>query len=369
MASLNDPYMNCSDGTRIYYVPRDHTIYMDKSSLLYGETGSGKSTILIDILYMLRGKISMVFAFCPTDYIDNSFKNIIPECMIFGEVDIDSLKSIWMAQRERAKIYETAKNLNVLLSLFKRIASSQEKRLAKLIIEKSETSIRDVVNNDRLDWGIKKNEKRRIGKERDKNLSTLFKDCIRDGIHKFRNMDLDEDELIAKKYLDFNPRIAIIFDDCLSSASKWKNEEVFKKMFMEGRHIYITQIYTLQDDKGIPPYLRKNSINSIFTSTNCASTHFETSSNGYSASEKKKAKKMIEQVFAQQRGEAPHYKKLVYNKKDADRFGVTIADVHDDNSFQVGSRYTWKYTEKLPRKDKDKNVKKRLKNEYLSFRD
>ncbi len=368
MDSPNDPYIVCSDGTRIYYISRDTNIYKDKVTLLYGDTCSGKSTILKDILYMLRDEVSIAIAFAPTDYIDKSFKNMIPEFLIFREVDVDSLKSIWEAQKKRAKKYRTANNLNVLYSLFKKIASEQDRNLAKIIVERAEASIKDVTNNDRLDWGNKKNEKLRIGTNRDKNLSKLFKDCIRKGINKFRDMNLDNDEDTAKTYLDFNPRIVLIFDDCLSTAAKWKNEGVFKQMFMEGRHSFMTQIYTLQDDKGIPPDLRKNARTSIFTSGNCASTHFEARSNGYSTSDKSKAKKMMDIIFARTRGAPPHYRKLVYNKDDPDLFGVTIADVHDDEPFQVGSHYTWKYTEKLPRKNKGEHTVKRDRNEYLTFR-
>lgn len=45
-----------SDGVSINYIPKDYKYYLNKSTILFGASGSGKSTILIEILYLLRKK-------------------------------------------------------------------------------------------------------------------------------------------------------------------------------------------------------------------------------------------------------------------------------------------------------------------------
>lgn len=365
MLPIEDEYITTNDGTKIYFTPlKDPEMFKNRVILLYGETNSGKSTILKDILYILRNKVSIPIVFSPTDYINNSYQGIVPPVLIYNEVNVERVESIWDEQLKRALLYDRANDLDILFSLFNKVADNFEKKKAQLIINKAQESVKDVMLDSRIDMVAKKNETTRITEERSSNLKKLFKSCIRIYTNKLQGMKLDKDESTALKYLDFNPHIIIIFDDCLSTANRWRNEEVFKKMFMQGRHSYITQIYTLQDDKGITPDLRRNSRISIFTSSNLASTHFEAKSNGYHSSEKKKAQKIIERIFSHKRGSTPHYQKLIYNKDDPDRFGVTIADLHDD--FVAGSIYTRKYTEKLPRKSKY-SIDKRKKNAYLNI--
>ena len=134
----------------------------------------------------------------------------------------------------------------------------------------------------------------------------------------------------------------------MAGVKRWGKEEVIKKLFYQGRKYFITQIYTLQDDHGIPPDLRKNGMFSIFTSSNLASIYFETKSNGITSQDRKDAKKIIISIFRERRGAPQHYQKLVYDKTKADKFMYTVADEYED--FRVGSSYIWKYTDKLPKK-------------------
>lgn len=53
-------------------------------------------------------------------------------------------------------------------------------------------------------------------------------------------------------------RMFLVMDDCLASASKWKNSDAIKELFMNGRHLAIFYIVTLQYMKGISPDLRGN---------------------------------------------------------------------------------------------------------------
>jgi len=45
-------------------------------------------------------------------------------------------------------------------------------------------------------------------------------------------------------------------DDCQSSAKRWANTEIMKKLLMEGRHLNITFMLILQYSVGIGPDLR-----------------------------------------------------------------------------------------------------------------
>jgi len=55
-----------------------------------------------------------------------------------------------------------------------------------------------------------------------------------------------------------DPRAFLILDDCLYDAKAWINEESTKYVFMNGRHIDLMTIITMQYPLGITPNLRTN---------------------------------------------------------------------------------------------------------------
>lgn len=351
MDKLKNKYIECSDGTRVYFADRNPIIYKNKIILLYGSTGSGKSTILKDILYMLRKEVSLAVAFCPTNFVNNDYENIIPNELIYKEVNPGVVEEIYAVQEDRTRVYKIANNPNILRCLFNKIASTQDKMAARLLVDKAHSLIREIETSIKLDPGQKINEKKAIEKERERKLIDYFKMCIRKSRNKFRNIKLNKHEETAFKYLDFNPHIVLVFDDCLSSAAKWKNTEIFKSLFMQGRQYNITQIYTLQDDKGIPPGLRTQAQISIFTAHGSAIAHFNTKNNGYANKDKKDAEKVANRIFEQKRGLAINHQKMMYDKF-SNEYKVMIAELHDGD-FRMGSVYLWKFSEKLPRKDKE----------------
>lgn len=60
------------------------------------------------------------------------------------------------------------------------------------------------------------------------------------------------------KYKSVDPRAFLIFDDCLYDAKNWINDRNIRFIFMNGRHVYITFLLTMQYLLGIPPSLRDN---------------------------------------------------------------------------------------------------------------
>ena len=57
---------------------------------------------------------------------------------------------------------------------------------------------------------------------------------------------------------NIDPRGFLILDDCLYSAKSWMNEESTRYVFMNGRHLDLMTIITMQYPLGIGPNLRTN---------------------------------------------------------------------------------------------------------------
>lgn len=63
---------------------------------------------------------------------------------------------------------------------------------------------------------------------------------------------------VDPKYRNVDPRTFLIFDDCLYDAKKWVNDRNIRFIFMNGRHVHISFLLTMQTILGIPPCLRDN---------------------------------------------------------------------------------------------------------------
>lgn len=60
------------------------------------------------------------------------------------------------------------------------------------------------------------------------------------------------------KYANVDTRAFLILDDCLFDAKNWISDENIRFTFMNGRHVGITFLLTMQYLLGIPPALREN---------------------------------------------------------------------------------------------------------------
>ena len=59
------------------------------------------------------------------------------------------------------------------------------------------------------------------------------------------------------EYIDADPRTFLIFDDCLYD-NTWKRNQEVRYLFMNGRHVNILFLITMQHAMGITPELRNN---------------------------------------------------------------------------------------------------------------
>lgn len=55
-----------------------------------------------------------------------------------------------------------------------------------------------------------------------------------------------------------DPRCMITMDDCMASKKTWCNDELIKELIMNGRHLSITYILTMQYPLGVTPDMRTN---------------------------------------------------------------------------------------------------------------
>ena len=151
------------------------------------------------------------------------------------------------------------------------------------------------------------------------------------------------------EYINTNPRLLLILDDCASEFKIWFTKiAAFKHIFYEGRWKNMTTVIASQDDTAIDPKFRKNSMTTIMTHPRAAICMFDKPSNGFSKEEKFKGKQITEELFKYKLpNEKRHYRKLAIITEGNEMCFVQ-ADIYND--FKMGSKVLWDLSDKIMEK-------------------
>jgi hypothetical protein len=344
-----DDYLELKDQTRLYGLPKNHRYFLRKMTLLFGASETGKSTIMDDILFMLKPHTPTIFAIAPTNKSNRMFTGKLPSKAIKDGSDVKKtikfLESVVARQKDVAEMYNNSNDPKILKPMFDMVSNEKERSLESTIICRAATRLGLLHQDDSINLAKKKTQSTKIVKTRKKTLVNLYKASIRVNKSHMLTMELDKFQRAALECLDIVPDLVLVFDDCASKFKLWMKEStVLKEIFYEGRQSYITTIITSQDDKELDSSLRKNSMVSIFTTDQIAISNFTRKSNGYPKFVADKAKTCIERVFKQD-DEEEHFRKLAYINNLADPFRYYLADLHED--FRMGSDVFWQLNAKM----------------------
>jgi len=329
---------------KIPFLEKDPSYYFCKSTTIFGASGSGKSTVVIEILKLLKDLIPLIAVFAPTADETKSFAGIVPDEMVFRSVDLDKLESLYERQQASTKVFNMVNDKMRLRSLFLKVSTLKMRETESAVISGAKDLIYKMKCDESIDFIQRKQGVSDVKKARDEYLKTLYKHVIRINRQRLRKLHLSDEDIYVLKYLDFNPNIIIVFDDCGSVFTKrMQKNKTIQKIFFQGRHSYITTIFVFQDDLNLESSLRKNSFVNVFTTQQCAQAYFERSSNNFSKDEKKNATKIINTILSPARKK--EHKKLVYVRDSDTPFRYTIAGLYD--TFQFGCPTLWDYCKKL----------------------
>jgi hypothetical protein len=293
-------------------------VFLDQTIIIYGRRRSGKSTIVEDIMYTMRHKVPNIFFISQTAQSSNSYRGIVPDRCIKGDVDKKWLETLLEVQKMRTQLYRVVNCLDSLHSLFMRIktidtqtALDKIKRRACALLAEN-----DVANHDNAD----KRKKVAQGIEQTMNnwLINFYKSCIKRhraalvARSSIKDKPLSRKEQLALEYFDFNPRILLVFDDCAASFKKWSSEcSAIREIFYNGRWLYFTIIVSTQTDKCVLPELRSNSLINIFTTREAADTNFTRASNKFPKDVVRRAEQAAYDIFEMRSSES-NFRKMVF---------------------------------------------------------
>lgn len=314
--------------------------FLDKTTIIYGESGTGKSCIIVDILFQLKPYADQAIVISPTDKQNRTYeKGIIPVPFIHYTITEQLLKDIWERQEALATVYAKANRPLILKTLFDKLNI----REARDAIEGAARKLRDYVDEVERTESDEASAKSKIAdmeKECNKLNLLIYKHYINENRGKLSRSPLTEDEKYTLKYLNLNPRLVLIFDDCTDLLKRFKAHPVMQKLFYQGRHSFVTTIIACHTDKALDAELKKNSYVNIFTEESCAHAYFERKTTDLSREAKAKALNALKIAFTP----LAKFQKLAWIREEK-KFYKFTATRRDD--FKFGSPIVREYCRQI----------------------
>ncbi len=314
----------------------DYEYFLDRTTLLYGESGTGKSFIMIDILYQLKPHVDQIIVISPTDRSNHTYdRGVVPLPCIHYTITSKLLDDIWERQNAFAAVYTKANDRAILESLFNRLIKvgkcSEAVESIKAINARLNSFKRAMANDEDNKSKISKMESdcQKLIIKIWKHFITKYRSCL-------SQQDLSRDEQFTLKYLNFNPRLVIVFDDCTDLLMKFKSHPVIQKLFYQGRWAYITALFACHTDKALSPEIKKNAFISIFTEETCAHAYFDRKTNDLDKDAKSRASQACKFAFTP----LAKHQKLVWAREEKKFFRWTATP---RPNLQFGCPIIWEY--------------------------
>ena len=89
-------------------------LFLDKIAVLYGASDSGKSTVIKNILYLLKEEIHQIVVFAGNVDCIQTYLETVPKPLIHRKVTAEILKDIWDRQDMLHSVYARATDLKIL---------------------------------------------------------------------------------------------------------------------------------------------------------------------------------------------------------------------------------------------------------------
>uniref|UniRef100_A0A6C0LI40 Uncharacterized protein n=1 Tax=viral metagenome TaxID=1070528 RepID=A0A6C0LI40_9ZZZZ len=296
-------------GDRIPLLDLKPARLLDRTTVLYGKSNSGKSIFIKYIMKILKDFIPVAFVVSPTEPSNQAYSKFIDKSLIHFDLasakgEEGFLEKLWAWSSMRSSIYHKVNKKDILMSLYSRIRTPEVDKMISKIEGKRSDSIKSA--------SIAKCD------EIEKNFDELIMKLVKKHIQKHKHIlernqsSLNEDELYSLAYLDLNPRVILIFDDAAAEIKSYFNKPIFRKIFYQSRHSFITSIFAVQDDSDLPPNLRKNVALSLFMTPVVAQSNFERVSNKYSKDLIKVANGLYSNIFV-------GYRKMAFIDNDPNK--------------------------------------------------
>ena len=350
-------------GHAVPRLPVSPALFIDRTIAIYGPSGTGKTVITKHIMQVVQGHIEQIIVVAPSEPSNRSYAGFVDPPFIHYRMFLADpanpkkddgargalrfLEAIWKRQEMMAAIYTRANSADVLAQLYGKLPREARQRGLAIVEELNAKRVR-VAERVRRQYGSSAEDAARCD-ERLKDVNAKFKKMLVLVYKKFiapgyealwARDDISEDERYSLAYLTFNPRLLLIFDDCAAQLKPFFTKDIFRMLFYQNRHSFITVILSCQDDTDLPANLRKNAFVSFFTEPVVCASNFERASNKFSKPARAYIGEIAPEVFRGNR-------KLAYIREDERRQHFYHFECPYPKPFRFGSDALRELTESV----------------------
>jgi hypothetical protein len=329
MSEKDRDFIRTEGGKKVPRLPDCASMFVDRTIAIYGPSKTGKTVISKHIMEVVAGQIEQVFVISPSEPSNRSYEGYVHPPLIHYRMYLPDpsnpkkddgargalrfLEAVWKRQEMMAAIYTRANNPTVLSQLFGRLPKIYRAEGVRHIEDINEMRLK-VIEKVRKKYapspGRSQEKVKEANEKFKKMLTLLYKKYIAICYDElWARDDLSEDERYSLAYLLFNPRLLLVFDDCAAQLKPFFNKDIFRLLFYQNRHSFITTLLCAQDDTDIPANLRKNAFISFFTEPVVCASNFERVSNKFPKSTKDFVKEIAPEILVGNR-------KLAYIRED-----------------------------------------------------
>jgi ABC-type dipeptide/oligopeptide/nickel transport system ATPase component len=153
--------------------------FVDRSSVLFGESGTGKSFVMVDILHILKPYVEQIIVISPTDRQNHTYdKGIVPLPCIHYNITPKLLDDIWERQNALSTVYTKANKPEILKQLFDKIQGNSYARSVIDNIHRKRRDYEEEINNENHDESTTKAKIAEMDRECKKLIVLIYKHYI-----------------------------------------------------------------------------------------------------------------------------------------------------------------------------------------------
>ena len=313
------------------------------------------------VMSQLQGHVDEIIVIAPTEPTNNSYKDIVPATCIHYAIYMPDpknpkrddgqkgalrfIQAIWDRQSMKAAIYKRANSTKVLEALFCKLPGDARREgieVVRRIRDRKAAACEMLQRQFSGDAGLLAQKTKDVRERFQEALARVYRNYIRPHHGDLAaRTDLSEDERYSLTYLEFNPRMLLIFDDCGAQMKPLLTKEVFRKLFYQNRHSFLSVVMCLQDDTDLNANLRKNAFVSFFTEPIVTASNFKRAANQFPKSTHSMVDRVAPLLFSQ----ASPYRRLAYIREDPTRRHFYHFTPPMPKPFRFGSAALWELCE------------------------
>ncbi len=325
--------------------------FINKTIAFYGPPKTGKTVSMRACMELLSKHIPYAIVISPTQGSNGMYTGIVPPQMIYPSLYIPYgngkpgdaksaekfMNDIKQHQEIKTAIYQKVSNMETLHDLVKRLPKSNRDELKQQLMK-----LDQVIKDKQKKCGANDDLLKKLENIHQTTTLKRYKEAIkagRDILLKQKICTEFDTEIIT--YIDINPHLLLVLDDCAAEIKPFLNKPHFRDFFYNGRHLSTTLLISCQDETDLGPNLRKSIHTSVITDPICCSSYFGRTKKALV----KSVDALIPKIYV-------GHQKLIYVRDGEEFFFYTFPKV---DVFRFGIESLWELCDEVKAKEGEHN--------------